>query len=560
MNKLKTLGLLADYYLRLLRETGWRRVVVLQVLGIATCLMNLVGISALFPFFSIFVLGSDEVVRRYVAPYFGGEPPQWIRDHLPALVGAGLVAALLAKSFLQMLYAGEASNIFERYTAKMRNRINGQYLDSIGQTVRLETRSKLQYLNNQLIQFSSYSYALAELNLKIYVFLALLALLVALSLKVTLVVGAFVGIILLVGSPIYSWTRRTADDYYSTLEGLQSQLTEFLDGAEVIKSLDVGASRIAGFQETNSRLISRAFTLSLSRQAISSLPEVVIMACGVAAVLAFQPGKDQIVFLGTYFYSLNRLLATLNELSQRFNSALELQKVPRDIYDYVATLPAASDVGKDSMQQIRSITLSAIKVRDQEKVILDGVSFTIPIGRKTQIVGPNGSGKSSVARCLVRSLPYEGEILINGTELRRLDPHELHRRISYHGQHQFLFHDTVMGNLLIGNPAATPEEARRLCARLGFERFIGRLDNGYDTIVQESSANLSGGERQALCLARVLLRKSDVYILDEYANHLDEKTLASVNDYLKSLDASLLLITHDMVEFADGTIRMEHGR
>jgi ABC-type multidrug transport system fused ATPase/permease subunit len=160
----------------------------------------------------------------------------------------------------------------------------------------------------------------------------------------------------------------------------------------------------------------------------------------------------------------------------------------------------------------------------------------------------------------MQNIPYEGTVLINGKNIREFSRDDLAQRVAYHGQNQFLFHDTIMGNLLIGNPSATPEKAKLLCETLGLDRILDRLSDGYETWIREGSTNLSGGERQGLCLVRTLLRPADMYIIDEYANHLDSTTLDRVNDYLKNMRASLILITHDPVNFADQTLEFNHGR
>jgi ATP-binding cassette subfamily B protein len=182
------------------------------------------------------------------------------------------------------------------------------------------------------------------------------------------------------------------------------------------------------------------------------------------------------------------------------------------------------------------------------------------MGEKIQILGPNGSGKTSLIKCLMQNIPYQGLIKINGKDIRELSREDFAQRIAYHGQNQFLFNETVMGNLLLGNETTTPKDARALCEKLGLDRVISRLPDGYETWIREGSSHLSGGERQGLCLARTLLRSADLYIIDEYANHLDSHTLKMVNDYLTKMKSSLMLITHSPVNFVDRTVVFDHGR
>lgn len=561
MNRFKTLLIFWEFYRRFVRETGLKKFLGLQLLGILTCVLNVVGISIIFPFFGIFVSGKEAFAQKYLSPYFSSGIPEWLVSYLPEYLGMGLIAALLAKTLCTMLFMGTASNVIEGFTAGIRNRINTHFINSLGTSLRREKKSRIVYLNAQLVQFSSFNFALIDMNLKFYTSVTLLALLLILSVRLTILTCLLLGMAALFGAPLYSWTRRTADRYFSTLEKLQDQLAEFLDGSEVIATLNITDSRIDRFRKTNTDLIRDAFSLSLSRYATYSLPEIVVMSAALFGVLVFKPDATQMVFIATYFYSMLKLVNNASEINVKFNMALEIQKVPVDIYQYLSTLhPSHSRPDGVSLTKIENLKFESVSVRDGEKKILDHVTLTVPVGEKIQLLGPNGSGKTSLVKCLMQHLPYEGTILINGKNLQNYSRADLAQRIAYHGQNQFLFSDTIMGNLLTGNSSATPKEAQELCEKLGLSRLLSRLGEGYQTWIHEESTQLSGGERQALCLARTLLRSADVFIIDEYANHLDASTLENVNSYLRNLKSGLILVTHDPVDFANRTFEFNHGK
>ena len=182
-----------------------------------------------------------------------------------------------------------------------------------------------------------------------------------------------------------------------------------------------------------------------------------------------------------------------------------------------------------------------------ENVVLRDISEEIKPNEVVCVIGPSGSGKSTFLRCLNRlEAPTEGEILINGIPLERISFAELHRRIAFMEQDSYLFDATIAENIGIAKPGATIEEIRGAAERAGIADFIETLPDGYDTDMGQMSARLSGGERQRIGLARVLLRDSDVCLMDEPSSALDalhEKELLHTLQ-TEYTGKTLILISH----------------
>lgn len=164
---------------------------------------------------------------------------------------------------------------------------------------------------------------------------------------------------------------------------------------------------------------------------------------------------------------------------------------------------------------------------------LSGVSFVAPAGKTTAIVGASGSGKSTILKLLMRFYdPSEGAIEIDGEDIRDVTQASLRGQIGLVPQDVVLFNDTIGFNIAYGRPDATPEQVREAARRAQLSAFIEALPNGYDTRVGERGLKLSGGEKQRVGIARVVLRNPKILVLDEATSSLDSRTEAEVQTAL----------------------------
>jgi ATP-binding cassette subfamily C protein len=197
---------------------------------------------------------------------------------------------------------------------------------------------------------------------------------------------------------------------------------------------------------------------------------------------------------------------------------------------------------------------------------LRDLTLNIPARRTTAVVGPSGSGKTTVADLVIGLLrPTEGDVLVDGTPLNDIDLRQWRRRIGYVPQESFLFNDTVRANLLWGSESAiTDEELMEALRIVRLEELIASLPRGLDTLVGERGVHMSGGERQRLALARALLRRPRLLILDEATSSLDYENEALIQRAVEALHGGMtvLLITHRLpiVRHADTIHVLDRGR
>jgi len=212
------------------------------------------------------------------------------------------------------------------------------------------------------------------------------------------------------------------------------------------------------------------------------------------------------------------------------------------------------------------VRLESVSVRYEESAepALVSVSLTIRAGQTTAIVGPSGAGKSTLADLLLGLLvPFEGRVLVDGTPLSPELLSAWREQIGYVPQDSFHFHDTVRANLLWARPEASEVELRD-ALDVAAAGFVARLPDGLDTVLGDRGIRLSGGERQRIALARALVRRPAMLILDEATSSLDSENERRVQDAIEQLHGRLtiLVITHRLttVRRADSIHVLEAGR
>jgi ATP-binding cassette subfamily B protein len=197
--------------------------------------------------------------------------------------------------------------------------------------------------------------------------------------------------------------------------------------------------------------------------------------------------------------------------------------------------------------------------------VLHDVDFTVAAGHTLALVGSSGAGKSTVVRLLFRFYDVrEGRVLIDGQDLRAVTQESLRAAIGLVPQDTVLFNDTIRANIAYGRPGAAPAVIEAAARAAQIHDFIVRLPDGYDTVVGERGLKLSGGEKQRVAIARMVLKDPPILIFDEATSALDSGTERLIQAALKRLSAgrTTLIIAHRLstVVEADRILVLEHGR
>ena len=305
--------------------------------------------------------------------------------------------------------------------------------------------------------------------------------------------------------------------------------------------------------------------LNAGQAAIIAVGVTAVMLVAASHVVAGTLSVGDIVLVNAFILQLYQPLNFLGVFYRELRQSLtDLE----NIHGLFALQPEIADAPDARPLEVAGGTVRFENVRfdyDPRRLILRGVSFEIPAGHKVAVVGPSGSGKSTIVRLLFRF--YEvgaGAVTVDGQDVRAVTQNSLRRAIGVVPQDTVLFNDTVAANIAYGRPGATQEEVEVAAKVAQIHDFILSLPEGYATKVGERGLKLSGGEKQRVAIARVMLKNPPVLVLDEATSALDSRTEQALQDALErvAVGRTTLVIAHRLstVIDADEIVVLEHGR
>lgn len=306
-------------------------------------------------------------------------------------------------------------------------------------------------------------------------------------------------------------------------------------------------------------------TLNAGQALIIGVALIVIMSMAVAEVASGEITLGDFTMINAYliqlFIPLNALGFVYREIRQALVNVERLFKLLGDqpaIQDAEDARPLSVDKGEVHFDHIHF-------AYRPDRPILQNVDFTIPAGHKVAVVGASGAGKSTLARLLFRFYDVDqGAIRIDGQDIRTVTQASLRSAIGVVPQDTVLFNDTLYRNLAYGRPGATEEEVYRAARMAHLDSFINSLPEGYQTRVGERGLKLSGGEKQRVAIARVILKNPPLLILDEATSSLDSLSEQAILGALKevSQQRTTLVIAHRLstIRDADTILVMDGGQ
>lgn len=292
----------------------------------------------------------------------------------------------------------------------------------------------------------------------------------------------------------------------------------------------------------------------------------VIMATGLFVAITMLKLELAVIVLLAFLFM--RAVNYMLNLQKRYQSYVTQESAYSALLDLeekgkLAREPASSGLERTLLK--RSIDFQSVTFGYGDRVALVDVSFSLPAHSLIVVTGHSGAGKTTFVD-LVAGLhqPQAGEIRIDGTPLTDIDVSAWRKTIGYVPQEMFLFHDSVYANVAMGDPSVGREQVKDALDATGLWPFIQGLPEGIDTVAGERGSKLSGGQRQRISLARALVGKPQLLILDEVTASLDpeaEKELVELLTRVKE-HTTVIAITHQkqLVEAADHILRVENGR
>lgn len=294
--------------------------------------------------------------------------------------------------------------------------------------------------------------------------------------------------------------------------------------------------------------------LARTVEIVTALGTCGILYLGVGDVLAGKLSPGTLIVFISYYTSLVKPIRQLAKTAGRMAKASSCADRVREVLDEVPEIQDAPDavVAPPLAGHIRFERLRF----DYEpgRPVLRDIHLDIPSGQRVALVGPTGAGKSTLMKLLLRFYdPTAGCVRVDGRDIREFRLESLRRQISVVQQHTVLFGTTLGDNIAMGRLGATRADVEAAARELGIEEWIASLPNGYDTIVGERGATLSGGQRQLVALARAILRGGRILIFDEPTTGLDGRTEQQIRRALQRAmrNRTTLIISHGLRPLAD---------
>ncbi|MEC1521964.1 ABC transporter ATP-binding protein [Neobacillus niacini] len=485
------------------------------------------------------------------------------------LIGAFILDAVL--TFLQgWLMAGVSQRIVKRLRAALFKKLQKLPVAFFDKRTHGELMSRL---SNDIDNVSStISQSTTQLMSGVIVISGSLIMMLILSPILTVASLVTVPLVFLLTKTIAKRTSVLFKDQQIQLGKLNGQIEETISGIEVVKAFNHEEKVISEFEEVNQKLREVGLKAQIWSGFLMPIMNVINnLGFAIVAVTGGFLAVENMITVGAIasFITYSRqFVRPLNDLAQIFNmlqsgvagaervfEILDEQEEPDDLEDAVAlTNPKGHVVFENVSFGYRG-----------DVPILKNVSFESDIGSSTALVGPTGAGKTTIVNLLTRFYDVtEGRILLDGRDIREYTRDSLRSCFGFVLQDTYLFSGTIKENIKYGKPSASDEEVISAAKMANADAFIKRLPKQYETILSENGGNLSQGQRQLIAIARVILAKPAVLILDEATSSIDTRTELHIQEALLSLmeGRTSFIIAHRLntIRDADRIMVIDNGK
>lgn len=385
-----------------------------------------------------------------------------------------------------------------------------------------------------------------------------------------------IGLVFFVGMLLFLWvnsrllkkSRELSPGRLAAQTKLVDAVLEYIQGMSVVRAFHGDKAANQTLNNTIKETENQNFKLERKRIPYNVLEQVVLRVTSVLAILLsiwlFLQGNMSLFTCLMMVVSAFLVYSELESAGEMF-FMLPMIDASIDRVEEIDRAPKMDEGGSVQVPKSHDIAFDHVDFSYGDRKIIDDVSFTIPEGTTTAIVGPSGSGKTTLTSLMARFWDVnKGSVKLGGIDVKDYSLDSLMSNFSMVFQNVYLFNDSIENNIKFGKPAASHEEVVAAAKAARCHEFIMALPDGYNTVIGEGGATISGGERQRLSIARAMLKDAPIVILDEATANVDPENEAELQAAIEALTGgkTIIMIAHRLktVRHANQILVVDHGR
>ncbi len=386
--------------------------------------------------------------------------------------------------------------------------------------------------------------------------------------RIGLISAAGVFVFFLINSRMQKAGKSISENKVACDTELVNQIMECIQGIAEVKSYNLLGAQAKKLNDANNACAEVNTKMELTfipyhffQTAVTKITGTVIVAC---SAYFFISGTMSAVYAIGMSIAAFMLYASL-ESAGSYSSLLHTVSVCVDKANVILSLDTMDIDGRDIEPENRDIELKHVSFSYDKRKIIDDISLSIPQKTTTAIVGPSGGGKSTLCSLIARFWDVDsGEITLDGVNVKDYSMDSLMENFAFVFQSVYLFADTIENNIKFGRQDATHKEVVQAAKKACCHDFIMKLPDGYDTVIGEGGASLSGGEKQRISIARAIMKDAPIIILDEATANVDPENEKELVDAVEALtkEKTIIMIAHRLktVRHADQIVVVDKGR
>ena len=414
---------------------------------------------------------------------------------------------------------------------------------------------------------------LVKMILKIIMALIIVVVSFKISIFIGIEITIFAIIMGIISSKYFPVIKSTQKEIKKESDRLIKRATENLTGIREIKALDIKNNMINLINNDIDNYCNKSLKINRYESVYNGLNNIVyyvlqfiiLLTCGYLFI------KGHIVYsvlmmVHTYIWRIDEVAETLSSFGVNYNKVkVSLSRIDEVVNNKIFKDEQFGNINLTNIKGNITFKNVSFKYTKKENLTLDNLSLNIKTNQKTAIVGRSGNGKTTIFNLLLRYFDVtNGEVLIDGVDIKDLSEESLRKTISCVRQNPFLFNMSIFENFKIVKPNITLKEVKEVCKRAYIDEYIESLPKKYNTIIGEGGINLSGGQKQRLAIARTLLLNTKIILFDEATSALDNESQKYIKMTIDDLtkDHTIIIIAHRLSTIidADEILVIENGK